>query len=299
MESVAESAPVSEPALESPVEVQSAEPEMPESFNIFEEEPSEPVVESPSSESVTASEPRKSKQFLDKIKQDRELRDNEIRLKQREEALSLREQELKSLADAQKMLQDNPDEFLKSQGIDPMDYYRRWTERMISGGEVSVETQMSDTQKELEALKQKISQKEQAEQAAQANAKQQAAYQQLVGEVEHFASSSDGYETIKGTCTAKDIVDGMITHFRKTGEEITVEEAFEKIEAGLREREEKYFSDPAVIEKLRKYNPEAFKSVKGPQATLSAKWKEQPTRKAPSEMTDDEIIEHWKGKLFT
>jgi hypothetical protein len=299
MESTAESVPTPEPALESPAEAQAVEPEMPESFNIFEEEPSQPEPETHSANDVVADQPRKSKQFLEKIKQDRELRNNEIQLKQREEALSLREQELKSLADAQKMLQDNPDEFLKSQGIDPMDYYRRWTERMISGGEVSVETQMSDTQKELEALKQKMTQKEQADQNAKASAKQQAAYQQLIGNVEQFASSSDGYETIKGTCTAKDVVDGMITHFRKTGEEITVEEAFEKIEAGLREREEKYFSDPGVIEKLRKYNPEAFKNVKGPQATLSAKWKEQPTRKAPSEMTDDEIIEHWKGKLFT
>ena len=82
-------------------------------------------------------------------------------------------------------------------------------------------------------------------------------------------------------------------------EEITIEEAFDKIETGLREREESFYKDPKIIEKLRRYNPEAMRTARGPQATLSARFKEQPTRTDPDDMSFEEIREHWKGKLFT
>ena len=91
----------------------------------------------------------------------------------------------------------------------------------------------------------------------------------------------------------------MVQHFKSTGEELTIEEAFEKIETGLRKREEDFYKDPKVIAKLQRYNPEAARTSRGPQATLSARFKEQPTRTDPTDMSYEEIRDHWKGKLFT
>ena len=296
-EAQSESAPA-EVAQETHVQEVDQVEQVTESFNIFTEEsaPSSP----PEGAEARGEEPRKSKQFLEKVRQDKEARRQDIAIKQREAELRAKEESVHAMIQSQRLLKENPEEFLRSQGIDPVDYYHRWTEKMISpDGDVSIDTKVSDTKKELEALKRYMAQKNQAEQQAQASSQQQAAYGGLIGEVEHFASSNEGYETIKGTCTAKDIVNGMISHFKNTGEEITIEEAFDKIETGLREREESFYKDPKIIEKLRRYNPEAMRTARGPQATLSARFKEQPTRTDPDDMSFEEIREHWKGKLFT
>ena len=289
----AESAPV-ESSQEAPVEqVEQA----PESFNIFSEEPSS-VAEGNRAE--PDDRPKKSKQFLENLKRDKQLRQQEIQLKQRHQQIAAKEAEVKALMAAKENLRTDPEEFLRSQGIDPMQYYREWTERMINAdGQPSVESQLMSTQEELQKLKGHIESKEETQRKAAAEQQRVVAYNKLCSEVESFASSNDGYETIKGSCTAKDIVNGMVTHYQQTGEELTIEEAFEKIESGLREREESFYKDPKVIEKLRRYNPEAMKTVRGPQATLSAKWKEQPTRTDPEDMSYEEIRDHWKGKLFT
>ena len=289
----AESAPV-ESSQEAPVEqVEQA----PESFNIFSEEPSS-VAEGNRAE--PDDRPKKSKQFLENLKRDKQLRQQEIQLKQRHQQIAAKEAEVKALMAAKENLRTDPEEFLRSQGIDPMQYYREWTERMINAdGQPSVESQLMSTQEELQKLKGHNESKEETQRKAAAEQQRVVAYNKLCSEVESFASSNDGYETIKGSCTAKDIVNGMVTHYQQTGEELTIEEAFEKIESGLREREESFYKDPKVIEKLRRYNPEAMKTVRGPQATLSAKWKEQPTRTDPEDMSYEEIRDHWKGKLFT
>ena len=283
---------------EAPSQVQ-AEPEevTPEDFNIFSDEPSPVPIEGNRAEPVD--EQKKSKQFLDKIRHDKAARAQDIAFKERSAHLEARERNVQSLANSRQMLEQNPDEFLRSQGIDPMDYYRKWTERMINDGEVTVESKVSDTQKELQSLKTRMNQKEMQERQVQAGEKQQAAYGQLIGEVESFATASEGFETIKGTCTARDVVNGMITHFKATGEELTIEEAFEKIETGLREREESFYRDPKIVEKLRKYNPDAARMAKGPQATLSARFKEQPTRTDSDGMSHDDIKKMFVGKLFT
>jgi len=291
-EAQVESAPVAEPSP-APVESSPEQEAMPESFNIFSEEP---VSERP----AAPEEPRKSKQFLENLRRDREIQKQSIALKERQASLKTREAEVASMVAMKERLKEDPSEFLRSQGIDPVEYYRSWTDKIIRDNEgETVESQVSNTQKELNALKQKIAEKEGKEAEAKRNATQSAAYNSLCDSIQKYATDSEGYATIKESCTAKDVANGMIQHYRETGQEITVEEAFEKIESGLREREEKFYSDPKIVNKLQRYNPEAFRTARGPQATLSAKWKEQPTRKEPDEMSYEEIRDHWKGKLFT
>lgn len=295
METEAQSAPEATP--ETTVEVQQEVEQTPESFNIFSDEPS-PALEENKAEPVDR--PKKSKQFLENLKRDKQLRQQEIALKQRHQEIAQKEQELAMLAQSQKHLKENPDEFFKSQGIDPMEYYRTWTERLINtDGQPSLERQLENTKEQIEELRGKITSKEEQERQAAAQQRQITAYNKLCGEVESYASRNEGFEAIKETCTAKDIVNGMVQHYKTTGEELTIEEAFEKIESGLREREESFYKDPKIIEKLKRYNPEAIKTAKGPQATLSARFKEQPTRTDPDDMSYEEIRDYWKGKLFT
>jgi len=272
--------------------------QVPESFNIFSDELAEDAQGGQAQEEE--SQPRKSKQFLDNLRKDREVRKQEIALKQRQAQLDAREMEVRRLAEAKQKLNEDPSEFLRSQGIDPMEYYRRWTEKMISDqGELSIETKMSDTQRELHELKARIASKEAMEEKKRADNARGQAYSGLCNQIEKFATGSEGYETIKETCTANDIANGMVAHYRKTGEELTIEEAFEKIESGLRQREESFYSDPKIVQKLQRYNPEAIQRARSPQATLSAKWKETTTRQAPDDMSYEEVREMYKGKLFT
>tara|TARA_A100000172_G_scaffold45975_2_gene28383 strand:+ start:4777 stop:5697 length:921 start_codon:yes stop_codon:yes gene_type:complete len=306
METEAQSAPAPapEPTLgetsqqASEVEQVQEAPQTPESFNIFSDEPSPAIAESNKAE--PDDRPKKSKQFLENLKRDKQLRQQEIALKQRHQEIAQKEQQLAQLQQSQQHLKNNPDEFFKSQGIDPMEYYRTWTERLINtDGEPSLERQLEGTREEVEKLREKILSKEEQEKQAIAARKQTTAYNTLCSQVEQYASSNDGYDAIKESCTAKDIVNGMVQHFKSTGEELTIEEAFEKIETGLRKREEDFYKDPKVIAKLQRYNPEALKTSRGPQATLSARFKEQPTRTDPTDMPYEEIRDYWKGKLFT
>ena len=286
-----------ESAPEAPAETPTEEV-TPESFNIFSEGPS--PVQQVETGQVAEEKPKKSKQFLENLKRDKELRQAAISLKQKQAQIAAKEEEVNALISAKENLRSNPEEFLRSQGIDPMQYYREWTERMINtDGQPSVESQLVSTQQEVEQLKNRIQTREQKEAEAAGNQQRMAAYNNLCSQVESYATSHDGYETIKESCTARDIVNGMVTHYKQTGEELTIEEAFEKIETGLREREESFYKDPKIVAKLQRYNPEAARTARGPQATLSAKWKEQPTRTDPEDMSYEEIRDHWKGKLFT
>ena len=286
-----------ESAPEAPAETPTEEV-TPESFNIFSEGPS--PVQQVETGQVAEEKPKKSKQFLENLKRDKELRQAAISLKQKQAQIAAKEEEVNALISAKENLRSNPEEFLRSQGIDPMQYYREWTERMINtDGQPSVESQLVSTQQEVDQLRNHIQTKEQKETEAAGNQQRMAAYNNLCSQVESYATSHDGYETIKESCTARDIVNGMVTHYKQTGEELTIEEAFEKIETGLREREESFYKDPKIVAKLQRYNPEAARTARGPQATLSAKWKEQPTRTDPEDMSYEEIRDHWKGKLFT
>jgi len=294
LEAQSESSPV-----EAVQEINVEQPEQaPESYNIFSEEPG-PVLPDNKASPVEDS-PKKSKQFLENLKRDRQVRQQEIALKQRQQSLAQREQQVKSVIENNRSFKESPEEFMKSQGVDPMAFYKEWTERLLNtDGQPSVETQVEKQQRELAELKNKIQAREQNEVKAKQEQVQVQAFNNLCKDVEQYASSSDGYETIKDTCTAKDIVNGMVTHYRQTGEELTIEEAFEKIETGLRQREESFYKDPKILAKLQRYNPEASKTARGPQATLSARFKEQPTRTDPTDMSYEEIRDHWKGKLFT
>ena len=77
----AEAAPQEAPA-------QAAEPEMPESFNIFSDEPA-PLAEEPHQAAEPRAEPgqQRSKAFLEKVRLDREKRAHEIEFKKREAEL--------------------------------------------------------------------------------------------------------------------------------------------------------------------------------------------------------------------
>ena len=287
-----------EPMAEAtPAPVSEPEPSQPESFNIFTDEPSPVMAPSPE----PAQEKPKSKEFLENIRRDKELRKREIGLKEEENRIRAQREEFEKFQAAKRLMEENPSEFFKSQGMDPMTVYKDWTRRVIEGGnpKLSAEEQIGKNSKEVEALKAEIARRDKIAAENAQKAKSNQAYQSLVGEVEKFATESEGYEHIKESCSAQDVVNGMITYYRQTGEQLEIKEAFEKIEAGLRKREEEFYQDPKVLARLEKYYPGATKRVKGSQATLSSRWREQTTRTESDDMSLDEIKDMFKGKLFT
>lgn len=287
-----ESAP-SEP--EAPMTPSEAQPSEPESFNIFSEEAAPSPVGTP----AEPGPPPKSKEFLENLRRDKAVRSKEIQMKQREQHLHQREKQVGQLQNARKQLEESPEEFLKSQGIDPQEYYQKWTQRQIYGDNVPVEEQVGKNQKELEALKGEIARRDNAARQNAENSRSEAAFGTLITEVEDFATSQEQYQLVKDACSAQDVVQGMVAYYRKTGENITIEEAFSKIEDGLRKREEEFYSSESAAQKFRQYNPGAGTGNRGRSATMSSAWQQQPTRNNSEDLSYEEIREMYKGKLFT
>ena len=282
----------------------SAEPEMPESFNIFSDEPAPPIPSEAGPPAEAQTEERRSKAFLEKVRIDKERRAQEIEFKRREQELSARETEYSQAAEQLRMLQEDPTSFLSSQGIDPLEFQRRLAEQALTPGgkhSMSHEDRLSQTQMQVAKLEAELTQRDEKAKEAQEAKAQQAIVGRFISDVDKFGvSNGEKYPLIREQMTPSDVAEGMSVYYQETGEELSIEEAFDRIEAGLREHEEKFYSNPSVVEKFQRYHPQAAqRSVKGPQATLSSKWATQPTRKDPSDMSFEEIREMYKGKLFT
>jgi len=279
--------------------VPSVEPEMPESFNIFADEASPVIAESSTPASEEPREDRKGQAFLQKMQLDKERRSHEIAMKQRETALEAKTNEIQKQIASLQTMKTNPNEFLKSQGIDPLDFQRKLAEHALHGGPTP-EDRLDQTQMELAKLKQAIAQKEKQQERGQLLHQQKVAVQNFVSAIDSYGKQNpERYQLVKEQMKPSDIAEGMAAYYKETGEQITIEAAYQRLEAGLKQHEEKFYSDPSVQQKFQRYSQGAQKSVRRPQATMSSGWNEQPTRTSPEDMTYEQIREHWKGKLFT
>jgi|13_taG_2_1085334.scaffolds.fasta_scaffold42587_2 hypothetical protein len=292
------SAPSEPVAPAPPVAVEESQPE---SFNIFSDEPS-PIESSPAPQAPQESDQgmRKGQAFLSKMREDKARRESEIALKQKEASLAKRMSEIEEKARHLESIGTNPTEFLKSQGINPLDFQRKLAEHALNGGP-SKEEQIERTQLELAKLKSSIERKEKQAEEAQKHQRNRAAIQQFVSNIGSYGeSNNEKYPLVAEQMSPGDIAEGMAAFYRQTGNQLSIEEAYERLEAGLKEHETAFYSNERNLEKFRRYNNGALqKNVRGPQATLSSSWSEQPTRKDPQEMSYEEIRDHWKGKLFT
>lgn len=300
-EAQVQDAPASEPAA---VEAVAEAPQEPKSFNIFEKDPpaqEEPVAVESVTEAPAVKEKTKSREFLDKVQRDKERRASEIAAKKQAIEMRKKEEQLEQLMKNQELLRSNPHEFLKSQGINPLEFQRSLAEGSLDDAIANnSENRISKTQMELAKLKTELQQKEQKEQQRKAREQQQVAINKFVSDVDQYRQSySETYPLVAESLSAQEIAQGMAEHYKNTGEELSIEAAFEKLESAIQEHEQSFYADPKVLEKLQRYNPEAFRKVSKPQATLSAKFKEQPTRVSNNNMSYEEVREKWNGKLFT
>ena len=292
MNEAAESAPVESPSPE--VAQETVEAVTPESFNIFETAPAaeEPSVELSENSPAPEEKPSKRKDFLEKMRRDRERRANEIELKKRDIALRNKNQELESLKKQQELLKQSPQQFLKSKGIDPLDFQRRLAEDALSSAIESNDTNaISQTQMEIAKLKDELRKRDDREKQRRQDQQRQAAISKFVSDIKQsYANNSEKYPHVTNSVSPQELAQGMGEHWRNTGEQLTIDEACQRLEATLDKQERDFFNNPKNIEKFQKYHPGiASKQVKGPQATLSSRFKEQPTRRESEEMSLEEI----------
>tara|TARA_R110002051_G_scaffold66927_3_gene121265 strand:- start:625 stop:1551 length:927 start_codon:yes stop_codon:yes gene_type:complete len=271
-------------------------------FNIYAEEESE------DSQVETAEEPQVKEKsesentWSARVKKDRQLRSREIAHKKREHELATREQKITEVENLRQSLLDDPHAFLKSQGIDPLDFYADWTNRIASGrNEASPKMRLDSTEKELQTLKAELAKRDQQNRTQQEQQEQNQVIQQYYGEIDTFRGSAENYPLTKEQCSTQDIAEGIGAYYRETGIELSFDEAFTKIEDGLKAKEDEIFNNPAIIAKFKKFHGlDASKKMgRRTQTTLSNKLGTPVTKTPPEEMTDDEIHDYWKGKLFT
>ena len=272
-------------------------------FNIYSEEESE------DSQVETAEEAPQVKEKSDsentwsaRVKKDRQLRSREIAHKKREQELSAREQKITEMEDLRQSLLDDPNAFLKSQGIDPLDFYADWTNRIASGkNEPSPRMRLDSTEKELQDLKAELAKRDQQNRAQLEQQEQNKVIQQYYGEIDAFRNSAENYPLTKEQCSTEDIAQGIGAYYRETGIELSFDEAFTKIEEGLMAKEDEIFNNPAIIAKYKKFHGlDASKKMgRRTQTTLSNKLGTPVTKAPADEMSDEEIYDYWKGKLFT
>ena len=280
-----------------PVPEVAVEPAAPETFNIFSDEPVPP----PPSE---VKEERRSKAFLEKVKVDKERRSQEIEFKRREQELNSRSSQYDETTEQLALLREDPTSFLAKQGIDPLEFQRLLAEQALTPGgkhSMSHEDRLTQTQMEMAKLQAEMAQRDATSKEVEETKAQNAAVGRFVSDVDKFGmANGEKFPLIREQMTPTDVAEGMSVYYQETGEELTIEEAFDRIEAGLKQHEETFYNNPSVVEKFQRYHPQAAqRSVKGPQATLSSKWATQPTRKDPTDMSFEEIREMYKGKLFT
>tara|TARA_R110001592_G_scaffold187671_2_gene432512 strand:- start:9689 stop:10561 length:873 start_codon:yes stop_codon:yes gene_type:complete len=277
---------------------EAVEPSAPESFNIFSEEQPETLVQPEAEQRPAEPESRKGEAFLAKMREDKARRQAEIQLKQREASLASRMAEIEAKAKHLDSIGTNPTEFLRSQGIDPLDFQRKLANHAIHNGP-SKEEQIEQTQLELAKLKASLEEKEKQAQRSHQAEKNQAAVRQFVSSIGAYGeANSEKYSLVKEQMNPGEIAEGMAAYYRQTGNQMSIEEAYEKLEAGLKKHEEGFYNNPRNREKFQRYSG-AQRNVNGPQATMSSGWNEQPTRKGSEGMTYEQIRELWKNKIFT
>ena len=104
------------------------EPEMPD-FNLFGDD-----VEASVPAEAKADEPEKKEDtWSARVKKDRQQRKKEIEIKRREQELSVKEAGLTSSNELREAFLKDPEGFLANQGIDPMEFFSDWTNRISTG----------------------------------------------------------------------------------------------------------------------------------------------------------------------
>tara|TARA_R100001480_G_scaffold28471_1_gene38865 strand:- start:31 stop:930 length:900 start_codon:yes stop_codon:yes gene_type:complete len=274
----------------------SEDPELPD-FNLFGDDIEEPAVVEEKKE-----EPQKKQDtWSSKVKKDRQQRKKEIELKRREQEIASKEVVASSSDELRDKFLKNPEEFLTSQGIDPMEFFSDWTNRISTGiNAPSDETRLSQTEQQVKQLREEL-QKRDRELVENATAKQQEeAIKEYYSKVDDFMRSTEDYPLTKEQCSAEDIAQGIAAYHQKTGIELSFPEAAKMIEDGLVEKENTIFNDPSIIAKFKRYHGlDASNKGRRSQVTLSNTLQTQPTKTPAEDMSDDEIHEFWKGKLFT
>ena len=282
-------------------------------FELFTPDPEETpdAVESepePISEPSGDAEKKPRGDWSARVRKDRQQRKKEIDLKRKEHELSSREQQIRSgmsLDDVKRAVLESPEQFLRKAGIDPHEFYSDWTNRIVSGSDQpSQEAKSSALEREVQELKSRLSEREALEQKALKAQENDGILRDFHGKIDEFRASTDKYPLTSTQCSAQDIAEGMATYWQKTGVELTFEDAFEMIESGLVAEESKLLENPRLVQRFKsQYNlaEDAPKSIPGKTAskTLSSKMAVAPTKQAPEEMTHDEIIRHWSGKIYT
>jgi hypothetical protein len=306
---------VSEPEAStepSEVAVESAESSIEEvqDFNLFSD--SEEVSEEAPVAEVAKEEPAKEEKprgdWSARVRKDRQQRHREIELKKREQSLTSREAAMsKGFTSEQlrKGLYENPEEFLRNAGVDPFSFYGDWTTRIASGSPTpGPEERSSAVEKELADLKKHLIAKETHEKSQQDSQRNTQILGEFHQKIDDFKSSSDKFPLTSSQCSAQDIAEGMAQYWQRTGVELNFDEAFGIIESGLVKEEEQLLESPRLTQRFKqKYGIEDSAEIKdtGKAATrtLSSNMEASPTKSAPSDMSHEEIIEHWRGKIYT
>jgi len=267
------------------------------SFNIYEEGPPE----SPAG-SVEV-EPPADADWKQRLAKDRAIRKRELALKQREKKFSNQLQHAERYEKSKAAITSDPIRFLEGQGVNTNDLYRNWTQKMINEGQTpSPDERIDKANSRIKQLEQQLQKRDRDAQQKEKNAQRNGLINSFYRKIEDFAVNNEGYDLVKERLTPADIADGMSAFYKETGKKLSLKDAFDKLEQGLKVEEKSFYSKPEQVAKFRKYaNGEAppRRRAQGTQATMTSQMVEQPTRDSTREMSYDEIREHWKGKLFT
>ena len=271
-------------------------------FNIYAEEESQNETVAEEKKEEAKEEVAPDSTWSARVKKDRSQRKKEIEFKKREQEILAREQRVGSAEGLRDAFMSNPEKFLEAQGVDPLEFFSDWTNRISTGvNNPSEDTRLSSTERQVKELREELQRRDQARLAKHTADEQQGAINQYYSQVDNFIKSTDDYPLTKEQCTAPDIAQGIAAYYQKTGVELGFDEACKMIEDGLGEKETNIFNDPAIIAKFKKYHGLEASNNKGKRSrlTLSNNLETQPTKTPAEDMSDDEIYDFWKGKLFT
>jgi hypothetical protein len=232
-----------------------------------------------------------SPKFAELARQERRLQMERAKFKEESKGLN-------DYLAAKKNARLNPLEYVKASGLDPTEFYENLT-KFILDGKVPENAQVRELETKLEQFQREAKEKEEAAQKAETARQQQAARAQVR---ETVIKAGEKFELVNQYDQHDMVCDVIVKQYEATGEDLTIEQAAERVEKYLEEQAEKYIQTKRYQTKY----PKALETKPGlslvaPEAhqtkTLTNSASNGTTAPRP-EMTDDEKMQ-WAIKMLS
>jgi len=205
-----------------------------------------------SSDEPSTPEPKKRRTLEDLnrlAKEKSEARRREQEYKKRIEELESSKETGLNPDELRKLALEDPIEFTKKVGIEPQEFYNKFTDRVLKGDETQEQTYIKKLEAEVESLKEKFETREKTE--AEKEVERQTT--QFKNQIKsHIEKDPEKYELIQMTDSVNTVYEVILQYFNQTKQLLNLDEAATIVENQLEEDLSSRLQNLAKAKKMQK-----------------------------------------------